>query len=85
MKRFTHIYICFFILNIVISSCNSLLSPVIIGDGRLINREIAISDYTGIELNNTAHVIYEQKSAKLPYLQIYIDENLMPELDIRVD
>ena len=85
MKRFTHIYTCVFILYIGISSCNSLFLSDVTGNGRLINQEIAISDYAVIELINTANVIYEQKSAKTPYLQVYIDENLIPEIDIRVN
>ena len=85
MERFTSFYVCIFILYIGVSSCNFSLSPGMTGNGQLISREIAIADYAEIELNGAANVIYEQKSAKAPYLQVYIDENLMPELDIKVD
>ncbi len=84
MKHITPFCACLFVLYIGFSSCSFSLAPGITGNGRLINQEIAVTDYTAIELNNTANVIYEQKSAKAPYLQVYIDENLMPELDIKV-
>lgn len=55
------------------------------GNGHIIEKEIAISDYSAFKFSGGASMIYEQKTDDAPYLRVEIDENLFPLLIIESD
>ena len=84
MKIFTHtfIYVAFFAL--FFQSCVIELRTIK-GSGNIVSKEISISDYAEIEVGSAAEIVYEQKTIREPYLQINVDDNILPLLDIRID
>ncbi|MDR1718506.1 MAG: DUF2807 domain-containing protein [Dysgonamonadaceae bacterium] len=64
-------------------SCKTDLATIT-GNGVIVNKEIAIGDYQRVELMLGADVYYEQQSAKEPYCQINIDENILPFIEVYV-
>lgn len=72
--------------------CSVYLFPTVLtkmnkgidGNGKIISKEIPISDYSKITLSSVADVIYEQNADKSPYLRVEIDENLLSEILVEV-
>ncbi len=86
MKRF--VYFPLFILGCILffQACGiDIHSNSIKGNGNIITNEITISDYEKIELRVGMDIVYEQQPEKPPYLQLNIDENILPLVDIRVE
>jgi hypothetical protein len=54
------------------------------GNGTIVNEELVIEDYNEISISSFADVIYEQRTWDQPFLQISVDENILPFLDIKV-
>lgn len=52
------------------------------GNGTIIEKEIAIDDYSSIDFSGGASIVYEQKISEAPYFKIEIDENIYPLLII---
>lgn len=53
------------------------------GNGKIVTKEISIKDYDAVYALGVCDVEYEQSTAS-PYLQITVDENILPYLDIHV-
>lgn len=53
------------------------------GDGKIITKEISISDYDEISYVGKVDIEYEQSNAS-PFFEITVDENILPHLDIKV-
>ncbi|RHJ82706.1 head GIN domain-containing protein [Parabacteroides sp. AM08-6] len=68
---------------LLIATSSFAKSRTVKGNGNLVNKEISIKDYDAIEALGGVTIEYEQSSAS-PYLQLTIDENILPYLDIRV-
>jgi len=83
MKLFTQLFVCITFCIILLQSCH-LMNNYTVGNSHMVNYEIEIDDYEDITIRVAADVIYENKSWKAPYLQIYMDDNLLPLLDIQV-
>lgn len=77
-----HIHSCNSIMHI--QSCNSPLNTVK-GDGVIIEKEIAVSDYSEIHLETPGEIVYRQMQDSTPSFRICTDENILPLLDIEVD
>lgn len=54
------------------------------GNGNVITKRISISDYNEISTVGVMEFVYEQSDAA-PYLEVEIDENLLPLLQMQVD
>lgn len=54
------------------------------GNGNVITKRISISDYNEISTVGVMEFVYEQSNAA-PYLEVQIDENLLPLLQMQVD
>jgi len=52
------------------------------GNGNVVEKEVAISDYNAIEFSGGASMVYEQNNEAAPYFRVEIDENLYPLLII---
>jgi hypothetical protein len=57
---------------------------IIIGNYQIVNQIIEIDDYESIELTTSARVIYRQISQDKPFLQVSVDDNILPSLEISV-
>ena len=68
---------------LLIIACGSANAKTIQGNGKLVTKEISIKDYDEISALGGATIEYEQSSAS-PYLQVTVDENILPYLDIQV-
>ncbi len=84
MKTFTRAFIFTVFITLSFQSC-IINTNTIKGNGNITNKEIAISNYTEIEAGGIAEIIYEQQTTKEPYLQVNVDDNILPLLDIRVE
>ncbi len=79
---------CFFFTVLAVllfQSCMVLDSHLIRGNGKITTKEIKIPDYRGITIAGPAEIVYEQLTNKEPYLQIRVDENILPLLEIKVE
>ncbi len=83
MKQFTHFFILVFFSVLFYQSC-MIDTHSIKGNGNIVNEEIAISDYNEISVSGSVDVIYEQQTVREPYLQLCVDENILPLVDIKV-
>ncbi|MDL2215435.1 DUF2807 domain-containing protein [Dysgonomonas sp. OttesenSCG-928-M03] len=70
---------------LLVVSCKSNPHPsgMVRGNGKVITREVPVSNYTGMELTGSCELVYEQKVSQRPYLKIEIDENLQNSVNIR--
>jgi Protein of unknown function (DUF2807). len=84
MKSFSKIFACLFILIPVFTGCQ-FDKKTIRGDYEIISEKFAVADYSEIEVNLPAEVIYQQYSDSTPYLQINTDRNVFSYLNIRVE
>ncbi len=84
MKTFTHTFIFTVFTALLFQSC-MIDTHSIKGNGNIVSKEIAISDYVEIDAGGTAEIIYEQQTVKGPYLQVNVDDNILPLLDIKVE
>lgn len=66
----------------LLSSCNS---EAVKGDGKIMVRELPISDYHKLDLKGKVDVVYEYKPSQPPYLRVEVDENIYPLLKIKSD
>ncbi len=53
------------------------------GNGQITTREFEIIDYNRLSINGFFDVIYEQSDSD-PYLEITLDDNLMPFVDVQI-
>ena len=84
MKSFSKLFFILFVLCPVFTGCNWEKSPVQ-GSYNLVQKKIMIADYSEIEVNFPAEVVYQQYSDSFPYLQISTDDNMLEHLNIRVE
>ena len=54
------------------------------GNGKIVTKEISISDYEKVSVAGSLTFEYEQSNAA-PYLRVEVDENILPLLDIRTE
>lgn len=66
------------------SACSIPVGQTLRGNHQIVNEEIAIGDYHSILLTMSAEVIYRQIAEEAPFLQVSVDENLLPLIDIEV-
>lgn len=72
--------------------CSIYLFPTVLnkinkgvdGNGKVISKEIVITDYSKITMSSITNLVYEQNSNKSPYLRVEIDENLVNDILIEV-
>lgn len=81
MKSFTHLFIFSFLF---FQSCMIDVHSIK-GNGHIISKEFAVTDYTEIQSSGVAEIVYEQQTIKGPYLQVNVDENILPLLDVKVE
>jgi hypothetical protein len=55
------------------------------GNYQIVNEKLAVSDYDEIVLDLPANVVYRQISQDEPFLQVSVDENILPSLKIAVE
>jgi hypothetical protein len=84
MKQLTPLFIFCFIAFPFLHSCISNSSQKIEGNYEIINEKITIADYEEIVLNLPAEVFYQQISQDETFLQVSVDKNILPYLDIVV-
>ncbi|MDR2804537.1 MAG: DUF2807 domain-containing protein [Dysgonamonadaceae bacterium] len=84
MKRFTVLFIVCFTLFPLFHACNVHYGKSLKGNRQIVHEEMAIDDYESISLNLPAEVIYRHIPQEKPFLQVSVDENLLPLLDISV-
>ena len=84
MKTFTPAFILCFILFPLVLSCTGNRSKEIKGNYVLVNEKINVSDYEEIVLEVPANIIYRQIAQSEPFLQVLVDQNIFPSLDISV-
>jgi Protein of unknown function (DUF2807). len=84
MKSFSKVFACLFILIPVFTGCQ-FEKKTIRGDYEIISEKFAVADYSEIEVNLPAEVIYQQYSDSTPYFQINTDRNVFSYLNIRVE
>lgn len=76
--------VLFFITCILLASVNGFAQKnTIKGDGKIVTKEIAISNYDKISYVGHLDIEYEQSDAA-PYLRIMVDENILPYLEIKM-
>lgn len=78
MKRITQMVA----LLVCVSITSSCAFNTVRGNGKLIEKEIAVADYHTIQLGGGASIVYEQRTDVAPYLKIVVDENILPLLAI---
>jgi hypothetical protein len=69
----------------IVSACNFSSRHTTYGNYQIVNKEISITDYDEIVVGLAAHVVYQQFSDSIPYLQINTDDNILSALDIRIE
>ncbi|GHT02700.1 DUF2807 domain-containing protein [Bacteroidia bacterium] len=84
MKRFTSLFILCFIIFPFFHSCVVNNWKEVKGNYQIVTEKIAISDYDEILLDLPATVIYRQISQEEPFLQVTVDDNILPSLEIGV-
>jgi hypothetical protein len=72
------------VFTVILLSCGlqACTFKIVRGNGHIVKKEIAVSDYSAIDFSGGASLIYEQKSGEAPYFSVEIDENLFPLLII---
>ena len=83
MKAFTHFFIPAVFVCLMFQSC-FLNFKTVTGNGNLIRKEVAISNYNEISLSMSADIFYNNDTISPPYLQIYTDENILPYINVSV-
>ena len=73
----------FFACLLLVTTPGFAKSRTIEGNGKLVTKKIEISDYDAISTIGAMEFEYE-KSSSGPFLEITVDENILPYLDIRV-
>lgn len=66
----------------LILSFQSCITKPVRGNGTVGKNKVEISDYSKLYLSGNPTIIYEQKENEAPYLDVEIDENLYPLLNI---
>ena len=85
MKSFTPFFIYLSFPVLFFQSCMiDVHSSSINGNGHIVSKEFAITDYTEIQSSGMAEIVYEQ-TIREPYLQVNVDENILPLLEITVE
>jgi hypothetical protein len=84
MKRFTPLFILCFMTFPFLHSCVISNWKEVKGNYQIISKTLSISDYDEILLSLPADVIYRQIPQEKPFLQVTVDENIFPLLDISV-
>ncbi|MCC8155638.1 MAG: DUF2807 domain-containing protein [Tannerellaceae bacterium] len=69
--------VCILITNMVSAQVK------VTGNGEIITREFDIIEYNKLSVNGFFDVIYEQVDGE-PYLEVTLDENLMPFVDVQI-
>ena len=84
MKRLPILFALCFVAFPLFYSCNIGPFNPVKGNHQIVNETIVIDDYDEIALSLPAEVIYRQVSQEEPFLQVSVDENILPLLDIFV-
>ncbi|MDR1681802.1 MAG: DUF2807 domain-containing protein [Candidatus Symbiothrix sp.] len=80
MKRFTPVFIFVFALFSLLNTSCVLNDKTIKGNYNIVNQTLSIDDYESIELRVGAELIYRQSPQSEPFLQVAVDENILPSL-----
>jgi hypothetical protein len=80
MKMKKQLFCILSVVATVIPSCNTL--ETVRGNKNTVDKEIDVSDYTKIDISVPGELVYLQTPDKAPYLQITVDENILPLLEI---
>lgn len=80
MKTIVPILCCGILVALSLLSCSFNTTK---GNGKIVGKEIAIHDYTILNLGGWEAQVEYQQSDEAPYLKIECDENILPLLDIR--
>lgn len=76
--------IFFSVVIICLLVCNQTINAKrVVGNKNVVTRVINIQDYSKIDVGGSMEFIYEESSAD-PYLEITVDENILPYLRIEV-
>ena len=84
MKQFTPLFLVCFAVFSLLNSCVTGSWKEIRGNHQVVSRQIDVSDYDEIVLSLPANMIYRQVSQESPFLQVSVDENILPSLAISV-
>ena len=85
MKHLKYLFSGLFAIVLVLQSCSiNQFTSSIKGNKTIIQEEISISNYSAIDLSVPGKVIYQQTKGEGSYLQIKVDENILPLIDITV-
>jgi hypothetical protein len=84
MKHFTILFTLCFITISSFSSCLFSIHKEVRGNYEIVHEKVEIDNYDEIVLNGQADVYYQQISQDKPFLQISVDKNILPFVDIRV-
>jgi hypothetical protein len=73
----------------MLDSCNSItllsINSSVKGNRVIIEKDIAVSDYSEIHLGVLGEIVYRQMQDSTPSFRISTDENILPLLDIAVE
>lgn len=83
MKTFTKTFVLFILFALFLQACVNL--NVVQGSGKLVYHEVKISDYKEISMSGSGDIIYEYKPEKEPYLQLYVDDNLIDLIECETE
>lgn len=69
----------------ILCSCGfSIFEKQIKGNGNIVTKDVSIQDYSKLELQTSANLIYEQKESVAPFLSIEVDEDLQQYVSAEV-
>lgn len=74
----------FFVSCLLLLAGSACATKPVKGNGNVVTKQISISDYNEISTAGVLEFVYEQTDGE-PYLEVQIDENLFPLLQIEVD
>lgn len=73
------------VATIFFTSCNLNFMDAVRGDKNIVKQEYEVSDFTSINLNTVADIVYKQVESDSTYLCIEIDSNLVEYLEVDVN
>lgn len=82
MKLFSNAFVLLFIVFTGFISCNSGRTTVA-GNYQIIEENFSVGDFSELEVNIPANVVFHHFSDTVPYLQINTDDNILPLINVR--
>jgi hypothetical protein len=77
--------ILFIMALFAMQSCHPIRFKTVEGNKNTVCKEIPVSAYSEIQLGTPGEVIYRQMPGESPFLQIEVDENILPLLTVTVE